>query len=333
MHGIQKRKNGILVSTTFIFFTLLLSSLCLCGATYATKIKKRKKISFEKYKNICGGFPVIKKANEKHLKWMFEKIGETKIATKATPQNEAACWMFRQNKNYSLQRYILAVVYYATKGAQWEISTGWMTNQHECSWYGVKCNVFRTIIELDLAYIELEGIIPREIGMLSSMKDIDIHGNDMQGVLPHKFLNGMRKIQYLRFQMNALFGSMNKEIARMKDLKELYLFGNFLSGTLPKQLAELKQLEVVDLYANHLTGTIPTELATMPKLKYLDLHDNNFVGSMPKEICAMKLDELIADCHGLHPEVKCDCCTVCCEGKPVLACFDPKTGKQMTRPV
>jgi len=264
------------------------------------------------------------------LQQLFKTIGEMKI-TGNTPQNEAACWMFRQGRSYSSQRYALAVVYYASKGAQWETNTNWMTPKHECSWYGVICNTFRTVVNLDLGYIELEGLIPREMGLLSGVTDLDLHGNDLQGVIPHKLLIGMKRIQYLRVQMNGLFGSIHKEITKMPDLKELYLFGNFFAGTIPKQLSELKKLEIIDLYANQLTGTIPKELAKIPKLKYLDLHDNNLTGSMPKEICALKLDTLIADCHGMFPEVKCDCCTVCCEGLPVLACFDPKTGQQVSR--
>jgi hypothetical protein len=69
------------------------------------------------------------------------------------------------------------------------------------------------------------------------------------------------------------------------------------------------------------------------KTEYLDVHDNNLVGTMPKEICAMKLDALIADCHGKQPEVKCDCCTVCCEGMPSMICVDQKTGKRVDRPI
>lgn len=79
-------------------------------------------------------------------------------------------------------------------------------------------------------------------------------------------MNGMKKTQYLRLQMNGLFGSIHKEITRMTNLKELYLFGNFFAGTIPKELAQMKKLEIVDLYANQLTGTIPKELAKMPNL-------------------------------------------------------------------
>ena len=59
---------------------------------------------------------------------------------------------------------------------------------------------------------------------------------------------------------------------------------------------------------------------------YLDLHDNNFVGTMPNELCERKLDMLVADCHGPKPEVKCDCCHVCCQGMPEMICVDQKTG-------
>ena len=102
----------------------------------------------------------------------------------------------------------------------------------------------------------LEGLIPRELGLLDGITDLDLHGNDLQGVLPHRILVGMNKIQYLRLQMNGLFGSIHKEMTRMKHLKELYLFGNFFAGSIPKQLSKLKQVEVIDLYANQLTGTV-----------------------------------------------------------------------------
>lgn len=321
------RSKKSYIAAVLLFVSIITSHvLLLCDGAGV----KTKKIRYEKYKDICRGLPVIKKKHEKHLKWLFKTIGKTKIVTGSTPQNEAACWMFRQNTSYSLQRFLLGVVYYSTKGAQWEKNTNWMTMKHECSWYGVNCNMMRTIVELDLAYIEMEGLIPRELGLLTAITDIDLHGNDLQGIIPHKLMDGMRKAQYLRLQMNGLFGSLHKEITHMGKLKELYLFGNFFAGTIPKELSKLKKLEIIDLYANQLTGTIPSELATIPKLKYLDLHDNNLVGTMPQEICDKKLDALIADCHGRNPEVKCDCCTVCCAGLPLLACFDPKTGKQMT---
>ena len=54
---------------------------------------------------------------------------------------------------------------------------------------------------------------------------------------------------------------------------------------------------------------------------------------MPKEICALKLDELVADCLGPRAEIQCECCTICCKGQMdgtlVRKCVDVKTGKEV----
>lgn len=347
----------------FVHFLLSLAFLrCPCDAKKAVPLH-------EKHKKFCNGQPTITRKHEKGLQWLFKNIGEPNLLSSISPQHEAACWMFRQGKSFSPQRYVMAVIYYGTKGAKWDSNNDWMTSKHECSWYGVKCNSFSTVVELDLGYIKVDGLIPREIGLLKELTDLDLHGNDLQGVIPHKLMVGMKKLEYMRLQMNGFFGAIHKEIKHMSNMRELYLFGNYIAGTIPKELAELKKLEVLDLYANQLSGTIPKELAKLPRLsellcicnfmqslrihsvsflsicnssfffvpflmtEYLDLHDNNLVGTMPREICERKLDALIADCHGLKPEVKCDCCTVCCEGLPVMACYDQKTGKKVVDPI
>ena len=137
------------------------------------------------------------------------------------------------------------------------------------------------------------GLIPREIGLLKDLTDLDLHGNDLQGVIPHKIMVGLKGLEYLRLQMNGLFGAIHKEIINMKKLKELYLFGNYLAGTIPKELTQLKKIEVLDLSANQLEGTIPSELAKLPNLRYLDVHDNNLVG---------KFDRHLSSCCKCHEE-------------------------------
>jgi hypothetical protein len=258
----QFTKSSFLAVLSLVL-VLSLSRSFLCDAA-------KTKPLYQQYNNLCVGLPIISKKHESNLQKLFKAVGETKLTAK-TPQKEAACWMLRQGGRYNDQRYALAVVYYSSKGAQWETNTNWMTQKHECSWYGVICNKFRKVIELDLGYIELEGLVPRELGMLSGLKDLDLHGNDLQGVIPHRLLIGLKTIEYLRLQMNGLFGSIHKEIARMKNLRELYLFGNFFAGTIPKQLSALKKLEIVDLYANQLIGTIPKELAELRNLSTLFL--------------------------------------------------------------
>jgi hypothetical protein len=171
------KKWCAILSLLTTFLLVLSHSSCFCEAKTKTK---KKVVLHEEHKDMCRGLPTISRKHEKSLQWLFNTIGEFKIVS-STPQNEAACWMFRQGKSVSPQRYALAVIYYSSKGDQWEINTNWMTMKNECTWYGVRCNVFKTIVELDIAYIELKGLIPRELFLLSQVQDLDLHGNDLQG--------------------------------------------------------------------------------------------------------------------------------------------------------
>eukprot|EP00934_Nitzschia_sp_Nitz4_P002486 Nitzschia sp. Nitz4//scaffold211_size37880//22789//23990//NITZ4_007709-RA/size37880-augustus-gene-0.55-mRNA-1//1//CDS//3329541988//2476//frame0 len=318
---------------TGILRVCLLAVFCLAFSLVEgakTKNYSKQQAVHQQYSDLCQGQPTITKKHEASLQWLFQNIGESLIASTTTPQHKAACWMLQENPKATKiapQRYVMAVIYFGTQGSKWDINTDWMTKKHECSWYGVECNLFGKVVNLDLGYIQVDGLVPREIGMLTELRDLDLHGNDLQGVIPHKLLTGLRKLEYLRLHMNGMFGALHPEITNMKNLKEIYLFGNYVAGTIPTELAQLKRLEVIDFYANQFEGTIPSELAKLPKLRYLDLHDNNLVGTMPKEICQKKLDLLVADCHGHNPEVKCDCCHICCQGLPEMICVDQKTGK------
>jgi hypothetical protein len=250
------------------FLSLLVAGLLLCLPSSCGA--KRAVSMHEKFKDLCKGQPTLTGRHEGGLRWLVKNVGETNLLSSISPQHEAACWMFRQNKNrkgsFTPQRYALAVIYYGTKGATWDDNTSWMTSKHECSWFGVKCNMFRTVVELDLGYLKVDGLIPREIGLLKELTDLDLHGNDLQGVIPHKLMAGLTKLQYLRLQMNGFFGAIQKEIASMSNLREFYLYGNYMAGTIPTELAKLRKLEILDLYANQLVGTIPKELAKLPKL-------------------------------------------------------------------
>ena len=186
----------------------------------------------------------------------------------------------------------------------------------------------KKVKKLILGYMKLDGILPRELALLKKLKELDLHGNDFQGVIPFKMLDSLSNLEYLRLHMNGFFGSLYQEIKGLKSLKELSLFGNYFAGPIPaNEISSLKDLERIDMYANFLTGTIPSELGRLKKLRSLDFHDNDLVGRVPKEICDLKLEELIVDCLGPHPEVQCTCCTVCCRGLPDAKCVDVKTGK------
>ncbi|GKY94317.1 hypothetical protein MPSEU_000397500 [Mayamaea pseudoterrestris] len=351
----QPQRNVFHSPMRLILLVIAIFSLVASTAAAAKKTKAYTDDSTptERLLRLCvtSGSGVIPRSGRryKQLQLLKAASGEASLLLSNSPQNQAACWILfrdgggkRTNKRKLLQRYALATLHYATtksdtKPWDWNMANDaseqvrarrgdWMsTKLHECQWYGVQCSR-RTVVGLSLGFLSLDGLLPRELSLLTELKELDVHGCDLQGVVPHKMMASLGKLEYLRLHMNGFFGAIHREIAGMSSLKQLVLFGNYIAGTIPTELTQLSKLEVIDLYANQLSGTIPSQLATLKKLKSLDVHDNNLVGTMPKEICALKLDELVADCLGPNPEVRCDCCTRCCKGLPEMKCVDVATG-------
>jgi len=316
------------------------------------------------FRNFCPNSPTLKgKRHSRVINWLLQVTGEKSLLLKSSPQNKAACWMIfkdpHKNRTHGSraafrQRYAMTVFFYATKGPEdWygavsgrrltssgvdrskDVDTtgsnDWMTPTHECTWYGVTCgsNLFsrKTVMALEISFFGVGGLLPREMSLLVDLKELDLHGNDLQGVLPHLAVFHWKNLEVLRLHMNGFFGSLITEVGKMTSLTHLSIFGNYFGGTIPTELANLKKLESFDGYANNFKGTIPSELAKIPKLRELDLHDNDLVGTVPVELCKRNLSVLITDCLGPDPEVTCPCCTVCCRGLPRAKCVDVKTGE------
>jgi len=233
-------------------------------------------------------------------------------------------------KGRFMDRYALVTFYLNTKGPGWQRSDHWMSKEDECLWYGITCTTSyltqKRVTEIDLSFNKITGIIPREMAYISELQTLDLNGNSLQGVVPYLMLSNLKKMTKLHLHMNDLFGNIPAEIGELKNLKELTLFGNFFFGKVPSSIANLKKLEVLDIYANNLTGNIPSEIGKMKNLREVYVNDNEFVGSVPKEMCKLRIGHLQADCLGMHPEVKCECCTVCCKGLPTPTCKEVRRG-------
>jgi hypothetical protein len=209
-------------------------------------------------------------------------------------------------------------------------SHNWMSEKHhECSWHGVSCNWHSQVIQLNLGFLKLDGLLPNnELGLFVELQELDLHGNDLEGVLPR--LAGLQKLETLRLNMNGFDGNLHSEIGTMKSLKELSMFGNYMSSPIPSDLGLLRNLEVLDMSFNNLKGRVPTELGDLKNLRYLDLHHTDLTGKVPEEVCKLpNLKELIMDWLGPNAEVVCECCTVCCRGLPEMLCVEVETGKQV----
>jgi len=335
-----------------ISFLLMLLLISGCASVHAAKTKTKttaKKIDTSRYNNICG---TDKRALDKRghaiLKNLLSLSGSAALELKSSPQHKAMCWIILDDPR-SLgsgsskklrQRYSAAVLYYATGGSGWKRKDTWLTKSHECTWTGITCSwPDHNIVGIDLAYNNLTGVLPREIGALSYLKTLEMYANELSGIIPASIGN-LTKLQVLKLQINALIGAIPPEIGNCKSLVQLVLYANYLNGKLPESIGKLSNLELLDVFANSLSGLPPKSMAQMKKLEEVYINHNDMGGRIPKldrskakgknkaeyeNICSLKqLKVLQADClsvKGYPAEIQCDCCTVCCNDNTDPQCI------------
>ena len=126
---------------------------------------------------------------------------------------------------------VLAVLFHATDGYNWEDNTNWLSRQPLRNWAGVKTTVRGSVTSLYLARNGLSGTIPSELGELESLDYLNMASNDLTGEIP-------------------------ETLSDLTSLRSLILHRNELSGQVD-WLGELEMLEHLDLSGNALTGEAP----------------------------------------------------------------------------
>jgi hypothetical protein len=184
-----------------------------------------------------------------------------------SPQTLAYKWILKDPnvQDYAewriVQRYALATFFYSTGGnTSWIDKGKWLSYEdHENDWkwsssllssitdysedfalpedlyellHGSRHDEFR---HLWLFNMGLKGSIPKEIGLLTSLRFIDLTSNKVQGTLPETLGNCIQL---------ALLG----------------LDANELTGTIPSELGLASNIGALTIMENNLQGSIPTEL-------------------------------------------------------------------------
>ena len=141
----------------------------------------------------------------------------------------------------------------------------------------------RRVTRLILFRKQLTGEIPAELGGLTNLQTLDLHGNRLTGEIPGE-LGDLINLQTLWLSVNQLTGSISAELGDLTNLEELDLSGNQLTGPIPSELGDLTSLEGLYLIENQLTGPIPSELGSLTSLEGLYLSYNQLTGPIPSEL-------------------------------------------------
>jgi len=118
-----------------------------------------------------------------------------------------------------------------------------------CDWGGVYCNIFSyDIYIIILSNGNLHGALPTAIGLITSLRFLDLGENSFTGTIP-------------------------TVLTQLEFLYQLNLSNNMLTGTIPLELGNLNYLYELDLDTNSLTGSVPEALCSN-NLDVLYLYNN-----------------------------------------------------------
>lgn len=253
------------------------------------------------------------------------------IESSATAQAQAYRWLLADPRLQDYpewrlhQRFALATLYFATtsrdivsdrtKGHNWKHEKSWLLyDAHECDWYGDEsielgfttvrvtspCGEDKSFERLWLQNNNLNGSLPPEISMITSLKSVALSGNHLQGTLPTEIWQLPDLKHMLLSYNNNITGSIPTEIGLATKLESLSMQWTRASGTVPTEAGSLSDLQILALTSSQFDGPIPSELGLLPKLEFAILGGNQFDGKIPSELgIAPSLRFLLVDYNEL----------------------------------
>ncbi len=195
-------------------------------------------------------------------------------------------------------RDALIALYVALDGPNWTYNTNWLSDLPLGEWYGVGTDDTGRVTWLSLAFNELSGAIPSELGNLAKLEELNLSQNRLSCVIPPELGNLTNLYGLYLYSipiLPAVFPPewdpvpdpacrIPAELGNLTNLEELRLGLRTLSGRIPAELGNLTNLQVLDLRFNALSGGVPPELGKLPNLYSLNLGFNALSGSIPAEL-------------------------------------------------
>ncbi len=181
---------------------------------------------------------------------------------------------------------------------------GFNSSVPACEWPGIVCSQQQRISSITINGKGLKGTIPPgTLGMLSSLKVLDLVNNSLMGEIPSDIGN-LTSLTFLLLAYNNLNGSIPSSIGSLGQLKLLDLSFNELVGEIPVSFNKLWSLQLLNLKENHLSGSVPL-LQSSWDLQVLDVSSNLLTGGIPPQVLnfCVRLQVLNLSNNGLSGNV------------------------------
>ncbi|XP_059627515.1 receptor-like protein EIX2 [Cornus florida] len=158
---------------------------------------------------------------------------------------------------------------------------------HEVADWYQSVSKLLSLSELHLSSCGLEGLVPYQLGNLSSLCHLNFIYNDQLYVDDLSLIARLYSLEYPDMTGSTLAGQLigfKRSISNRHMLSYLDFEKNILRGQIPDELGQLKHLEYVSLIRNSLSGPIPASIGNLSAVRLLCLNDNQLNGSFPKSV-------------------------------------------------
>ena len=198
----------------------------------------------------------------------------------ASQSEEGLDYFKTASDDFQLAFLILTYIFVTMGGSFWKQNGGWLSADM-CAWFGLTCS-FDDVVQLNVPGNGLNGSsIPSSIGLLTSIRSLVLHDNDLAGTIPTE-LGNLQFLRTLNLGMLGLEGTIPEELASLQKLDDLDLSFNSLTGWFPSNTIHLiPNLRFLNVRNNDFNGRLPPELSLATNLIELDLGGNDFSGTLP----------------------------------------------------
>eukprot|EP00538_Stauroneis_constricta_P006429 CAMPEP_0119548968 /NCGR_PEP_ID=MMETSP1352-20130426/2766_1 /TAXON_ID=265584 /ORGANISM="Stauroneis constricta, Strain CCMP1120" /LENGTH=725 /DNA_ID=CAMNT_0007594385 /DNA_START=340 /DNA_END=2517 /DNA_ORIENTATION=- len=237
----------------------------------------------------------------------YQASSSVDLSNPQSPQYRAAKWIAEEDTleiemdgdaqhSFFIERYALAVLYYATGGETWKWQMNFLKPTSVCNWNQqflttslqiVRLGVFSClngggVSRFGLPQNNLTGTIPDEIRHLDDVDAFILQWNrNLKGPIPAG-LTEMSGLEVLDISYCSLSSSLPDSLEDLTKLTSLGLSNNLMTGTIPfEALPNLVELRLDD---NGFDGDVNEFNGMMPNLKFLYLEDNGFTGTLNENL-------------------------------------------------